>query len=74
MPQVRLRGVRQLHSTEEAGEQRQLASRGVCGGKGTVGERRSVATRPNTAPGSQGRADCWAYEKRHTGFLFRRAA
>ena len=32
---VRFWGVRQLHSTEEAGEQRQrLAVGGVCGGKG----------------------------------------
>ena len=32
---VRFRGVRQLHSTEEAGEQRQRpAVGGVCGGKG----------------------------------------
>ena len=55
MPQVRrvrFRGVRQFHSTEEAGEQRWPDGiRGVGGGKGTDrGERRAVATGPDTVP------------------------
>src|SRR5712692_10026352 len=52
---VRFRGVRQLHSTAEAGEQRQRSAvGGVCGGKGVdQGERRAVATGPDTAPGLQ---------------------
>ena len=54
-PQVRhgrYWGVRQFHSTEEAGEQGQGATaRGVGGGKGTdQGERRAIATGPDTAP------------------------
>jgi len=58
MPHVRharFWGVTQLHSTEEAGEQRQrTAVGGVCGGKGAdQGERRVVATGPATVPGFQ---------------------
>ena len=58
MPQVRrarFRGVRQFHSTEEAGEQRRTADAGgVCGGKGADrGERRTVATGPDTEPASR---------------------
>ncbi len=61
MPQVRharFRGVRQFHSTEEAGEQRRLPPLGgVCGGKGADrGERRIRlwrTTGPDTAPGSR---------------------
>ena len=64
---VRFWGVRQLHSTEEAGEQRQrLTVGGVCGGKGAdQGERHAVATGPDTVPGFPGRADCEACEKSH---------
>jgi hypothetical protein len=85
MPQVRrarFRGVRQLHSTKEAGEQRQRtqktgypAAGGVCGGKGADrGERQTVAPGPDTAPGFPGRADCGAYDKRHLGLSPRSVA
>ena len=48
----RHRGVRQFHSTEEASEQgRGATARGVGGGKGTdQGERRAIATGPDTEP------------------------
>ena len=48
----RYRGVRQFHSTEEAGEQgRGATACGVGGGKGTdQGEHRAIATGPDTEP------------------------
>ena len=65
---VRYRGVRQPHSTEEAGEQRRRRSRGVGGGKGAgQGERWAIATGPDSEPDSDGfpfvpgRAGCSAY-------------
>ena len=49
---ARHRGVRQFHSTKEAGEQRPCAKAcGVGGGKGTdQGEHRAIATGPDTEP------------------------
>jgi len=49
---ARHRGVRQFHSTKEAGEQRPSAKAcGVGGGKGTdQGEHRAIATGPDTEP------------------------